>query len=358
MYIKNLTLNNFKNFTQKELEFSKINCIVGNNGVGKTNILDAIYYLSFCKSFLGCSDGEVINHNADFFSLKGEYQLNNDIEETFLVSLKRGEKKVLKHGKQPYKKFSEHIGKIPSVIVSPGDHVILTGRSEQRRKFMDIILSQTDVVYMDSLINYNKCLLQRNKLLKYFHQTGVYDYIQLDIWNERLSSLGQLIQEKRKNFFNEFIVPFRENYEFISGGKEDINAEYITYEGNLLEILRSNLEKEKILLHTFSGIHRDDISFTINNHDASYTASQGQQKTFILALKLAQFDYIQKHKNTIHILLLYDIFYKLDFQRVQKILQLAQADKFNQVFITDTHPDRTKMIIPEERINESTIINL
>ncbi|MBO6118281.1 MAG: DNA replication and repair protein RecF [Bacteroidales bacterium] len=358
MFIRSLTLNNFKNFTQKELQFSEINCIVGNNGVGKTNILDAIYYLSFCRSFLGCADSEIINYGADFFSLRGDYQLNDSLQESFTVSLKEGGRKVLKHGKQPYKKFSEHIGKIPCVVVSPGDHIYLTGRSESRRKFMDIVLSQTDTVYMDNLINYNKCLLQRNKLLKYFSQSGFYDAVQLEIWDERLSACSTVIQNKRKEFFKEFITPFKENYAYVSGGNEDIDAKYETYEGSLIEILKRNKEKERILCYTSCGIHRDDILFTINGHNASHAASQGQQKTFILALKLSQFDYIQRHNNVSPILLLDDIFDKFDFLRVQKILQLVAGEKFPQVFITDTHPDRTEMIIPANKKDQSTIIKL
>ena len=197
MYIKNITLNNFKNFENSEYSFSKINCIVGDNGVGKTNILDAIYYLSFCRSFLGSNDGDMINYGKDFFSVKGEFLNENtqisDEGDIYVISLKKNERKVLKHGKQPYKKFSEHIGKIPCVVVSPIDHIYITGRSEQRRKFMDIVLAQTDTVYMDCLINYNKCLEQRNKLLKYFQQTQVYDTVQLEIYNEQLASYSAKI---------------------------------------------------------------------------------------------------------------------------------------------------------------------
>ncbi len=359
MYIKSLILNNFKNFDSTQFEFSKVNCIVGNNGVGKTNILDAIYYLSFCRSFLGCTDTDIIRYGEDFFSLKGEYELDGDMEDVFTVSLKKGERKILKHGKQPYKKFSEHIGKIPCVIVSPSDAVYLTGRSEQRRKFMDIILSQTDSVYMDNLINYNRCLEQRNRLLKFFQQMNTWDTTQIEIWNDKLSRYAEIIKEKRNHFFQEFVHSFKATYSYISENKEDIDAQYITYNGDsLLELLEATHEKDKILGHTTKGIHRDDILFTINDHNVSYSASQGQQKTFVFALKLAQFDYLKKHKHTTPILLLDDIFDKFDFKRVQKILQLVITEKFHQVFITDTHPDRTEQIIPNAMKDESIIIRL
>ncbi len=358
MYIKSLTLNNFKNFSDKEFNFSQINCIVGNNGVGKTNILDAIYYLSFCKSFLNSSDSETIRYGEDFFSIKGTYQLTDTNEDTFVISLKKGERKIVKHGKQAYKKFSEHIGKIPCVVVSPNDNIYITGRSEYRRKFMDIILSQCDNVYMDNLINYNKCLEQRNKLLKLFQQTNTFDAIQLDIWNEKLSACGEVIKQKRNEFFNEFLPPFQRYYNYVSNNNEDVNAMYHTFEGSLLDILRSNTDKERIIGYTTKGVHRDDIVFTLNGHNAATCASQGQQKTFVLALKLAQFDYLKTHKQTVPILLLDDIFDKFDFQRVQKILQLVADEKFNQVFLTDTHPDRTQMIIPDNKKDDSTIIRL
>lgn len=355
MYIKDLTLNNFKNFTEKEFNFSKINCIVGNNGVGKTNILDAIYYLSFCRSFLGCSEREIINYQADYFAIRGHYLLNEDSEETFLISMKKGEKKIVKHGKNVYKKLSEHIGKIPCVVISPNDQMYITGRSEIRRKFLDMVLSQTDTVYIDSLINYNKCLEQRNKLLK---NTFVLDTIQLEVWNERLTSFAEIIQNKRREFFEEFLPTFQYYYNYISENKETINAKYSTFGGNLLDILKKNIEKERILQYTTAGIHRDDILFTLNNHMAAHTASQGQQKTFIIALKLAQFTYLQKHKNTIPILLLDDIFDKFDFHRIEMLLNLVAESDFNQVFLTDTHSDRVEKIIPQDKKSESVIINL
>lgn len=358
MYIKNLTLNNFKNFSHLELDFTKINCIVGNNGVGKTNILDAIYYLSFCKSFLGTNDSDTIRYNTDFFSIKGDYMLNDYNEETFLISLKSGERKQIKHGSQPYKKFSEHIGKIPCVVVSPTDQSYITGRSEKKRKFMDIILSQTDVVYMDNLINYNKCLEQRNKLLKIMQQNGYFDAIQLNVFNERLTSSAELIREKRQKFFNDFLPDFKYYYKYISDDKEDVNIEYDTFEGSLIDLLQQNLAKEKILCYTTNGIHRDDLIFYLKGHNINHSGSQGQQKTFVLALKMAQFAYLKKKKQVTPLLLLDDIFDKFDFQRVEKILNLVANNYFNQVFLTDTHPDRVERLIPKNKINESSIIRL
>ena len=358
MYIKNLVLNNFKNFESLQFDFSSLNCIIGNNGKGKTNILDAIYYLSFCRSFLASKDIDVINYDKDFFSLKGTFVNDEDLTNEYLISQKKGERKTLKHDKQPYKKLSEHIGKIPCVVISPLDHIYITGRSEQRRKFMDVCLSQTDVVYMDTLINYNKCLEQRNKLLKNFQLSGIYDSIQMDIWTEKLSSLSDIIKAKRKDFFEEFSAPFQHYYQFVSNSNETPSVVYKTYENNLLDILHRDIERDKILGYTNNGVHRDDLIFYLNNHDVNHIASQGQQKTFLVALKLAQFDYIKTHKSITPILLLDDIFDKFDFERVQKVIRLVVSQDLGQVFITDTHLSRVKDIIPENKKNDSTIIEL
>ena len=359
MYIKNLTLTNYKNFCGSEFEFSRINCICGNNGVGKTNILDAIYYLSFCRSFLAGNDSENIRYGEDFFALKGTYELHGGEEETFTVSLKKGGKKIIKHGKQPYKKFSEHIGKLPCVIISPYDQYYISGRSDTRRKFIDMILSQTDVTYLDNLINYNKCLEQRNKLLKLIQSGTVTDTLQLDIWTERMDFHSEIIRNKRREFLNEFINTFKYYYNEVADTDGEAEVTYKTYEGSLLDILNNNRSKETILGFTSQGIHRDDLIFLLNNHNVNYHGSQGQQKTFLLALKLAQFDYIKTKKKLTPILLLDDIFDKFDFLRVTKILNLVGNNgNFNQVFITDTHNERVEKIIPDNKLNESKIIKL
>ncbi|MBQ9311656.1 MAG: DNA replication/repair protein RecF [Bacteroidales bacterium] len=358
MYIENLKLNNFKNFSEFEHDFSQINCIVGNNGVGKTNILDAVYYLSFCKSFNSSNDLHTMKHGEDYFALFGKYILQDGTKETFSCSQKKEQKKILKHGKNTYKKFSQHIGKLPCVMVSPNDQIYILGHSEVRRKFMDMILSQVDVVYMENLINYNRSLEQKNKLLKTMQQNQYFDYLQLEIWNEKLDKYSSVIQQKRKDFFNEFKEPFNYFYNYISSDKEFANLEYKTYDGKLLDILQNNAEKERYTGYTSEGIHKDDIIFYLNEHNVHFSGSQGQQKTFVLALKLAQYDYLKKHKETTPILLLDDIFDKFDFSRVEKILSLVAQDSFGQVFLTDTHLSRVKEIIPENKKKVTTIIEL
>ena len=358
MYIRNLKINNFKNISSLEQDFTQINCIVGNNGVGKTNILDAIYYLSFCKSFNASNDLNTMKYGEEFFSVFGTYTLQDGTNEVFSCSQKKEQKKIFKHGKIVYKKLSEHIGKVPCVMVSPNDHIYITGHSEVRRKFIDMILSQTDPVYLDNLINYNRSLEQRNKLLKYMQQTGVFDSIQLDIWNEKLDYYASVIQEKRKAFFLEFKEPFQYYYNYVSSNREEAGLEYKTYEGRLLDLLHTNYEKEKYIGHTTSGIHKDDIVFYLDNHNVQFAGSQGQQKTFVLALKLAQYDYIKRHKGTTPILLLDDIFDKFDFSRVEKILSLVTQEDFGQIFLTDTHLSRVEEIIPEDKKDFTTIVKL
>lgn len=358
MFIDNLKISNFKNFEDFEHNFSQINCIVGNNGVGKTNILDAIYYLSFCKSFHASNDLNTIRHGADFFALFGSYSFENSEKEKYSCSQKKGEKKRFFHDKNPYKKLSEHIGKLPCVILSPYDSLYITGSGEQRRKFMDIVLSQTDVVYMDALLNYNRSLEQKNKLLKFMQETQNFDTIQLDIWNERLDKYALIIQNKRQEFFDNFSSYFNFFYDFVSEKKESPSVEYRTYSGSLLKKMHENYEKEKIIGYTLAGIHRDDMIFKLNNYNVQEIGSQGQQKTFTLAMKLAQYSYLKDKKHTTPLLLLDDIFDKFDFSRVEKILRLVSEDNFGQIFITDTHIDRVRNIIPQSHKEKTIIINI
>ena len=358
MYLDNLKLNNFKNFTEFEHDFTQINCIVGNNGVGKTNILDAIFYLSFCKGFNSANDLTTTKYGADFFAIHGAYTLQDGTKETYTCSQKKDQKKIIKHGKTTYKKFSEHIGKVPCVMVSPSDQIYILGHSEIRRKFLDMLLSQVDVVYLENLINYNRSLEQRNKLLKYQQQTGFFDSLQMEIWNEKLSDYATVIQEKRREFFLAFQEPFKHFYNFISSNSETPQVEYKTYEGNLLDLLQNSYEKEKVIGHTTVGIHKDDLVFFLDGHNVHHSGSQGQQKTFMLAMKLAQYDYIKKKKGVTPILLLDDIFDKFDFNRVQKILSLVTQEDFGQVFLTDTHLSRVEDIIPQSKKDITTIIKL
>ncbi len=358
MFIDNLKIINFKNLENVEHEFSQINCIVGNNGVGKTNVLDAIYYLSFCRSFHASNDFNTIRHGEDFFALFGSYSFENSTKEKYSCSQKKGEKKKFFHDKNPYKKLSEHIGKLPCVILSPYDSLYINGASEHRRKFMDIVLSQTDVVYMDALLNYNRSLEQKNKLLKLMQSTQQFDILQLDIWNERLDKYAQIIQAKRQEFFDNFRSYFQFYYDFVSEQKESPSVEYHTYKGSLLDKMHENYEKEKILGYTLSGIHRDDLVFRLNSYNVQDIGSQGQQKTFTLAMKLAQYSFLKDKKHTTPLLLLDDVFDKFDFSRVEKILKLVSEDSFGQIFITDTQLDRVRHIIPQSHKEQTNIITL
>lgn len=356
MYLRHLKISNFKNIEEREFDFSQINCFVGNNGVGKTNVLDAIYYLSFCKSFFLHNDSYSIRNGCDFFALHGDYSING-VDERFSCSLKAGGKKQIKHSGKAYAKHSEHIGKIPSVMIAPTSHSLVTGSGEVRRKFMDIVISQQDKVYLQNLIRYNKAVEQRNKLLKNYQIFHVIDEIGMQIWEEQIASLSNEIQGKRKQFFSQITQPLNKFYSFIAQNREDISIEYITYEGDLLNILRENREKDKVLGYTKQGVHKDDLAFYLKGMPVRH-ASQGQQKTFLLALKLAQFDYLSKTMGVKPILLLDDIFDKFDFERVSRILSLLEENGFGQVFITDTHLERVEKIIGEGLKDRTKIFKL
>jgi DNA replication and repair protein RecF len=343
MYISKLFLINFKNYGQAELEFcNKFNCFVGNNGEGKTNLLDAIHYLSFCKSFFNAIDSQNIYFGAPFFVIQGEYLLNDDLTDHIYCGLKRNEKKQFKRNQKEYQRLSEHIGLIPLVMISPADSELITEGSEFRRKFIDAVISQYDKEYLEKLINYNKLVAQRNALLKQFDENRYFDQASLDIWDMQLVPLGTRINQKRTQFINDFLPLFNRFYSFISGDAEVVNIEYDsqlnyqTYE----ELLKDHLTRDKAALYTTAGIHKDDLLFKIGDQPIKKTGSQGQQKTFLIALKLAQFEYLKELKKQIPLLLLDDIFDKLDETRVGKLMELVNSNDFGQIFITDTHKHR------------------
>ena len=353
MYLRKLSLVNFKNFDSKTFNFEKkINCFVGQNGVGKTNILDAIYYLSFTKSYFNPIAVQNIQHTKNFFMVEGEYTIN-DRRETIICSLKKGQKKLLKRNGKAYDKFSEHVGQIPLVIISPYDRDLVTDGSDARRKFIDGVISQQDKTYLQDLIAYNKVLSQRNALLKYFAANRTFDAVNLEVYNEQLISYGSNIFDKRRSFLEKFIPIFNTKYQIISNDKEQVD---LIYKSQLLissyrDLLNKNLEKDKILQYTTVGIHKDDLSFEIGNYPVKKFGSQGQQKSYLIALKFAQFEFIKKQSNLIPILLLDDIFDKLDEHRVSQIIDLVNKDEFGQIFITDTHSERIEKIL--EQSNKS-----
>jgi DNA replication and repair protein RecF len=349
MYLQKISLVNFKNIESQSFDFQqKINCFVGDNGVGKTNVLDAIYYLSFAKSYFNSVAIQNIKHHEPFFMIEGEYVLN-DRTEKIVCSLKRGQKKVLKRNGKSYDKFSDHIGQIPLVIISPADRDLVTEGSETRRKFIDGVISQQNKTYLQDLIAYNKILSQRNALLKYFAANRTFDALNLNVYNEQLAIYGARIYEVRKDFLEKFIPIFNEKYQIISGNKESVNLKYRSQleDFSMLEVLKKSLEKDKVLQYTTSGIHKDDLSFEIEEYPIKKFGSQGQQKSFLIALKLAQFQFIKQQSSIIPILLFDDIFDKLDENRVSQIIELLNNDEFGQIFITDTHSERTENIVKQ-----------
>ncbi len=347
MYLKDLDITNFKNYPGARGGFSeKINCFTGDNGTGKTNLLDAIHYLSFCKSYFNAIDTQNIRHGEDFFAIHGNFLRNGDTSDKVSCIQKSGERKVFKLNDKAYDRLADHIGAFPVVMVSPYDRDLINEGSETRRKFIDSVISQFDRVYLDDLINYNKALQQRNSLLKQFWDRNFFDQGLLEIWDGQLARLGTEIYQRRNNFINRFIPIFQRYFEFISGGKEVVT---ISYESHLHDedpvlLLARSLEKDRILKYTSTGIQKDDLEFNISGFPVKKFGSQGQQKSFVIAVRLAQFDYTREEKGYKPILLFDDIFDKLDEHRVQQLIRLVSENSFGQVFITDTQRGRIEKI--------------
>jgi len=347
MVLEKISLINYKNFESESFTFDpKINCFVGHNGVGKTNVLDAIYHLSFGKSYFNPITGQNIKHGEDFFVVDGVYE-KEDRPEKILVSAKKGQKKIIKRNGKPYERFSEHIGFLPLVIISPADRDLIIEGSETRRKFIDGVISQGDPNYLQTLISYNKILAQRNSLLKYFAVNNTFNQDTLEIYNEQLHNYGTVIFDKRTSFLEAFLPIFLERYQSITSGQETVDLNYKSQldETDLLTLLKQNITKDKITQYTNFGIHKDDLNFEIDEHPIKKFGSQGQQKSYLIALKLAQFDFIKKQSKVNPILLLDDIFDKLDEKRVEHIITLVDSNNFGQLFISDTHADRTEAVI-------------
>ncbi|WP_293893481.1 DNA replication/repair protein RecF [Flavobacterium sp.] len=347
MFLKRISLLNYKNFSEISFELdSKINCFVGKNGIGKTNILDAIYHLASGKSYFNPLAVQNIKHGEDFFVVDGEFEKNNRTEQ-ILCSLKKGQKKILKRNGKVYEKFSDHIGFIPLVIISPADSDLIIEGSETRRKFIDNVISQLDSSYLQKLIQYQKIISQRNALLKYFALNHVFENDTLSIYNEQLNTLGQFIFEKRKKFLIDFIPIFNNYHREITNSAETVQLVYQSdlFEKDTLTLLEENISKDRALHYTSVGVHKDDLSFEIDNYPIKKFGSQGQQKSFLIALKLAQFDFVKKQSGEKPILLFDDIFDKLDEFRVSKIIEMVNNEEFGQLFISDTHPERTENIV-------------
>lgn len=344
MYLKRLSILNYKNIREAELSFSpKINCFIGNNGEGKTNLLDAVYYLSFCKSHSNTIDSQNITHEEPFFVLNGFYE-SGDIENEIYCGLKRKQKKQFKRNKKEYERLSDHIGLIPLVLVSPNDSELILGGSEERRKFVDGFISQYDKQYLNALLSYNKALMQRNALIK----AEVADDTLLDIWEEQMAQYGKYIFEKRSEFISQFVPFFNEFHSFISQQKEKVELTYhsqLQERNDLQAMLKEVRQRDIIVGHTTRGIHKDDLDMKMGDLAIKKIGSQGQNKTFLIALKLAQFDFLKRIVNAKPILLFDDIFDKLDAERVQQIILLLQNNRFGQVFISDTNREHISGIL-------------
>ena len=350
MYLKNISLINFKNYEQLELQFSeKINCFVGSNGVGKTNLLDAMYYLSMCKSYFNPSDSQNICYEKDFFVIQGVYQ-RGESEEHIYCGFKRNTRKQFKRNKNDYEKLSNHIGFIPAVMISPYDARLITEGGEERRKFIDAVISQYDKLYLENLIKYNRLLEERNKLLKLMNHSSMFDPDLLDVINEQMIPLCEDIHSKRISFTQQLIPVFNKFYQYISDGATEKVA--LLYHSNInekpyRELLQNAYKKDKILEYTTEGIHKDDLELTLDGLALKKTGSQGQQKTFLTALKFAEFDFITQINGFKPMLLLDDIFDKFDQQRVSQIIRIVSEDHFGQIFITDTETLRIEHILKQ-----------
>ncbi|GAB3924013.1 DNA replication/repair protein RecF [Mucilaginibacter myungsuensis] len=346
MYLQQLSVINFKNYTEAELSFSEgVNLFAGNNGAGKTNILDAVHYLSLCKSYFNPIDTQQIKQGTDFFMVSGAFN-KDDRSDTVACAVKRNQKKQFKCNKKEYDRLADHIGKYPLVMISPYDISIIIEGSEERRKFIDNVISQTDNRYLDELINYNKVLAGRNAMLKRIAETNRYDPALMEVMDEQLIASGKRIFEKRKAFMETFTQIFNTHYQFISEGAEAVE---LVYDSQLLttpfeQLLGKSLEKDRVLERTTTGIHKDDLLFTIHGMAMKKFGSQGQQKSFLIALKLAQYSFLQNKTGFKPLLLLDDIFDKLDDLRITKLMQMVSDHNFGQVFITDTSADRATAV--------------
>lgn len=346
LYIQNISLFKFKNYNDFYCDFTTgANCLVGSNGVGKTTVLDALHYLSLCKSYFNPIDSQNVKHDENFFIIQSQ-SVRNYEQNNMVVSVKKGQKKIVKRNQKEYEKLSDHIGLFPLVMISPTDSYLITEGSDERRRFLDSIISQYDKVYLEKLILYNKVLSQRNALLKNFYEQRLFDPETLEIWNQQLIPYGNYIFEKRTEFVKRFLPIFNHYYEFISSNSENVSIEYDSQLNNssFSDLLNDNIQRDKAAQYTTVGVHKDDLIFTLNNFPLKKFGSQGQQKTFLLALKLAQFDFLKEKTQTIPLLLLDDIYEKLDESRVTRLMELVSNNQFGQIFITDTHKERIENV--------------
>jgi DNA replication and repair protein RecF len=349
MYLRKLNLVNFKNYEQLDIELcEKINCFVGDNGAGKTNLLDAVYYLSLTKSYFNTIDTQNITNGQDFFMIQGEYE-RDGTKENIYCGVAKDKRKQFKRNNKEYQKLSLHVGLIPVVMISPADSSLIIEGSDVRRKFINGVISQYSIEYLDTVIRYNRALIQRNILLKDFGRTGTFNREYLEVWDAQLIDSGQFIYEKRLEFARKFQPIFQSYYKTISESQEKVGLVYQSQlnEGNFKQLLEKSLEKDRILQYTTVGIHKDDLLMKMNSFPIKRNGSQGQQKTYLVALKFAEFDFIKELNGIAPVLLLDDIFDKFDSKRVRQIISLVSDKHFGQIFITDTNQDRAVSILKE-----------
>lgn len=352
MELKELDIINFKNIEQASLRFSSgFNCFVGKNGMGKTNVLDAIYHLSMCKSCFNLPDLQNIRHGEPYFVIQGKYFRENEFVDIY-CGVKRGHKKIFKKNQKTYLKLSEHIGLLPLVMISPEDSSLIDGGSEERRRLVDGIISQCDHDYLQCLIRYNKALMQRNSLLK-MNAGKAMDLDSLEIWDDQLAEYGEKIMEKRAGFLKEFRDVFQMYYKELSLGQEEVELDYkaSVQTGKLFETLRGNIRKDSMLTYTTVGVHRDDLALNIGGYPVKKIGSQGQKKTFLIALKLAQYAWLFRIGKVKPLLLLDDVFDKLDADRVSRIIRIVGGEMFGQIFITDTNREHLDDVLKEQGVN-------
>ncbi len=347
VFLKKISIINYKNILDKEYELDpKINCFVGDNGVGKTNILDAVYHLSMGKSYFNVKNDQLINRGKDYMLVDGVFELNNK-NESIVFSLKIGEKKVLKRNGKPYKKFSNHIGLIPVVLISPYDNDLINEGSSERRKFIDSIISQNDKEYLINLIAYTRVIQNRNKLLKQYNRSVDFDLDTIKVYDDQIYKLSEPIFKARNKFIKEFTPLVLEKYKHISDDKEKISIEYKSdlINNHIENLIKDSFQKDVILQYTSVGLHKDDFVFNIDENRIKRFGSQGQQKSFLIALKLAQFDYLKNETGNSPILLMDDIFDKLDLMRVKRIVEIVNSTNFGQLFLSDTDKERIEKVL-------------
>lgn len=361
MVLENLHLLYFKNYEEADLSFSPhINCFIGDNGSGKTNVLDAIYYLSMGKSAFTSSDLQNVKQGEDYFMVKGRFETFT-YKDTIQCTFRSGQKKIITHNKLAYEKIAEHIGKYPVVLISPYDTDLIREGSEERRRYFDSLISQLDSTYLNELIAYNYILKQRNSLLKQFAERNYFDKEYLQILDEQLVSAGNYITQVRQSFLETFVPVFQKHYQHLSGSSETVTLEYKNQltGHSFIYLLNQAQRKDLLLQRTTVGPHKDDFVFLMDNWPVKNYGSQGQQKSYVIALKLAQFEIVAQQKNQKPLLLLDDIFDRLDEKRITKLLQLVAENTFGQLFITDSHLERTEKLVGtiSEQVRNFKVVN-